>query len=118
MAVWPAVTVWLAGCVVIDGVIGTPAPVILIVAIWVVTTGAIGTLMVLARGVVNTLLVIERLPETLPISVGAKLVVKVALCPPANVNGSGGPLTIKPPPDETDWVSIMSAVPEFVRVKL
>jgi hypothetical protein len=51
------------------------------IAVWVVTIGAIGTLAVLARGEVDSLVVIERLPETLPIAVGAKLVVKAALCP-------------------------------------
>ena len=118
MAVWPAVTVWLVGCVVIDGVTGTPAPVIVIVAIWVVTTGAIGTLAMLTRGEVNSLLVIERLPEMLPIAVGAKVVVKVALCPPANVNGSDGPLILKPPMDAAIWVTVEAAVPEFVSIRL
>jgi hypothetical protein len=44
VAVWPAVTVWLVGCVVIEGVTGTPAPVIGMVVIWMVTDGAIGGL--------------------------------------------------------------------------
>ena len=43
---------------------------------------------------------------------------KVVLCPPANVNGSGGPLTVKPPPDAVAWVTVMVSVPEFVRVRL
>ena len=47
------------------------------------------------------MLVIERLPVALPTAVGAKLVVKVALCPSANVKGRGGPLTVKRPPDAT-----------------
>jgi hypothetical protein len=63
-------------------------------------------------------LVIERLPEALPIAVGAKLVVKVALCPSAIVNGSDGPLTVKRPPDTTAWVIVKAAVSEFVRVRL
>jgi hypothetical protein len=62
--------------------------------------------------------VIERFPETLPIAVGTKVVVKIALCPPANVNGSGGPLIVKPLPDATAWVSVKASVPEFVRVRL
>lgn len=64
------------------------------------------------------MLVIERLPEALPIAVGAKLAVKVALCPSANINGSGGPLTVKCSPDATVWVIVKAAVPEFVRVRL
>ena len=64
------------------------------------------------------LFVIKRLPEALPIAVGANLVVKVTLCPPANVNGSGGALTVNPPPDTTVWVTVMAEVPEFVRVRL
>ena len=61
---------------------------------------------------------IERVPETLPVAVGAKLVMKVVLCPPANVNGSGGPLTVNPPPDATVWVTVKVSVPEFVRARL
>jgi hypothetical protein len=53
----------------------------------------------LARGVFDSVLVMERLPETLPMAGGAKVIVKLVLCPPANVNGSVGPLRIKPPPD-------------------
>ena len=115
VAVWPAVTVWSVGCVVIEGVTDTPLPVIVIVATWVVETCAIGTLAVLTRCEANSFLVIERLPETLPIADGAKLIVKVALCPPANVNGSGGPLRAKPPPDTTVLMSLRASVPEFVR---
>ena len=51
MAVWPAATVWLIGWPVTEGVTDTPAPVIGIVSVWVVTTGAIGVLKVLAGGV-------------------------------------------------------------------
>ena len=61
---------------------------------------------------------IERLPEALPIAVGANLVVKVTLCPSANVNGSGGPFTVKPSPDATVWVTVMAAVLEFARIRL
>ena len=102
----------------IEGVSGTPAPVIVIGANWVVTDGAIGTLAVLTGGASNRLLVIERLPETLPVAVGAKLVMKVVLCPPANVNGSDGPLILKPPPNAEIWVTVVAAVPELVRVRL
>jgi hypothetical protein len=60
--------------------------------------------------------VIERLPETLPIADGAKVIVKAALCPPANVKGSVGPLRVKPPPDAAICMSVMALLPEFVRV--
>jgi hypothetical protein len=104
--------------VVIEGVAGTPAPVIVIGAICVVAPCASGTLAGLARVEVDWLLVIERLPETLPIADGAKVIVKVALCPPANVNGSVGPLRVKTPPDAAIWLSVMALVPEFVRVRV
>jgi hypothetical protein len=64
------------------------------------------------------LFVIERLPEASPIVVGANLVMNVVVCPSANVNGSDGPLKVKPPPDATAWVIVMADVPEFVRVRL
>ena len=102
----------------IEGVTGTPSPVIAIVSTWVVTTGAIGTLAGLARGVVNSLFVIERLPDTLPIAVGEKLVVKVALCPGTNVSGTDGPLIVNPPPDAVIWVTVEAALPEFMSVRL
>ena len=59
---------------------------------------------------------IERLPETLPIAEGAKVIVKAALCPPDNVKGSVGPLRVKPPPDAAICMSVMALLPEFVRV--
>jgi hypothetical protein len=62
--------------------------------------------------------VIERLPEALPIANGTKRIVKVALCPPANVNGSGGALRVKAPPDTTELVSVKVSVPEFVSVRV
>ena len=61
---------------------------------------------------------IERLPEAFPIAVGAKLVVKVMLCPAANVIGSDGPLKLKPAPDAAAWVTVDGAVPEFVSVRV
>ena len=60
---------------------------------------------------------IERLPETLPVAEGVKVIVKAVLCPPDNVKGSVGPLRVKPPPDAVIWMSVMVSLPEFVRVK-
>ena len=111
-------TVSLTGCVVIEGVSGAPSPVIVIVATCVVATGPIGTLAGLTRGVVHSVLVMERFAETLPIAVGEKLAVKLALCPGTNVNGSDGPLILKLPPDEVICVIVEAAVPEFVSVRL
>lgn len=116
-AVWPAVSVWLVGCMVIEGVTGTPAPVMVIVATWSVTIGAFCTLALLACREVNSILVIERLPETLPTPVGAKLAVTVAFCPGTNVNGSDVPLILKPLPDAVICVTVKVVVPEFVRVR-
>jgi hypothetical protein len=62
--------------------------------------------------------VIKRLPEALPKAEGANLAMNVVLCPAANVNGSGGAMTVKPPPDATALVIVKGAVPEFVRVRL
>jgi hypothetical protein len=118
VAVWPTVTVWLTGCAEIEGVTGTPAAVIAMVAISLATTGGKGPLAVLARRVVDVLLVIKRFPETLLIAAGAKVIVKVAFCPPANVNGSVGPLRVKTPPDVAVWTRVTASVPEFVRVRL
>ena len=67
---------------------------------------------------VTWVFVIKRLPEALPMADGANLAMKVALCPSANVKGSGGPVTLKPPPDATALVIVKSAVPEFLSVRL
>jgi hypothetical protein len=64
------------------------------------------------------LLVIKRLPEALPMADGANLAMKVVVCPSANVNGSGGPVKVKPPPDATALVIVKGAVPEFLNVRL
>ena len=62
--------------------------------------------------------VIERLDEVLPIAVGAKIALKVALCPSVNVSGSCGPVTVKRPPVAIVFVIVKTAVPEFVRVRI
>jgi len=64
------------------------------------------------------LFVIKRLPEASPIAGGANLAVKIALCPSANVNGSGGPVTVKPLPDTTALVTVMATGLEFMMVRL
>jgi hypothetical protein len=62
--------------------------------------------------------VIKSLPEASPIAEGANLAMNVALCPTANVIGSGGAATVKPPPDATAWVIVKGAAPEFLTVRL
>ena len=61
---------------------------------------------------------IKRLPEALPMAEGANLAMKDALCPADNVNGRGGPETVKPPPDATALVIVEGAVPEFLNVRV
>jgi hypothetical protein len=48
---------------------------------------------------------------------GANLAMKVALCPSAKVNGSDGPVTVKPLPDATALVIVRGAAPEFLKVR-
>jgi hypothetical protein len=67
---------------------------------------------------VSCVLVIKRLPEALPMAEGANLAMNVVLCPAVNVNGSGGPVTVKPPPDATALVIVEGAVLEFLNVRL
>jgi hypothetical protein len=88
---------------VIVGVSGTAAAVIVIV---LVNDDVTDSLPPVSWGVVAWLVVIKRLPEALPIATGANLPVKVALCPSANVNGSDGPVTTKPPPDAIALVTV------------
>jgi len=40
----------------------------------------------------------ERLPLTLPLDFGAKVTLKLALCPTARVSGRAGPLRVNPDP--------------------
>jgi len=67
---------------------------------------------------VSCALVIKRLPEALPMAEGANLATNVALCPTANVNGSGGLVTVKPPPDVTALVIVKAAAPEFLNLRV
>lgn len=102
VAVWPAVTVWLAGWVVIEGGVDTPRPVSVIVT-----------------GELDALLNTDILPDALPVAVGAKLAETVALCPAISESGRGaGGLMLKPVPVTEACETIMAAVPEFVRVRL
>ena len=59
----------------------------------------------------------ERLPDDSPIADGANVATRVALWPPANVNGNDGPESVKPRPDATASVMINGAAPEFLSVR-
>ena len=102
VAVWPTVTLWLNGWVVIEGATDAPLPVSAIV-----------------RGELDALLMTDMLPVALPVAAGAKLAEMVALCPAASVNGKGaGALMLKPIPVTVAWDTVRAAVPESVRVRL
>ena len=49
---------------------------------------------------------------------GVNLAMNVVLCPAVNVKGSGGPVTVKPPPDAIALVIVEGAVPEFLNVRV
>jgi len=84
VAVCPAVTVWLAGCVVIVGAtaLAEPVPVSETVAV----------------GVWGSLLLIERVPVAAPVTVGLKLTLMLTLPPGATVYGVVMPDTLNGAP--------------------
>jgi len=55
----------------------------------------------------------ERLPLTLPLDFGAKITLKLALCPAARV--SGRPLRLNPDPVIAAWETVRSDPPELPR---
>jgi hypothetical protein len=55
-------------------------------------------------------------PVAAPAAVGANCAVKEALCPAAIVNGTVKPVTLKPAPLAAIWLTVVLAVPEFVKV--
>jgi len=62
------------------------------------------------------LLVIEMLPVALPVVVGAKVALKLALCPPDKVSGSVSPVVPNPVPVTVAWVMVTLPVPVLLRV--
>jgi len=62
------------------------------------------------------LLVTVRLPLMAAPLVGAKATVKVVPAPAARLNGSAGPVTLKPAPVTVVWVIFTLPVPAFVSV--
>jgi len=104
VAVCPAVTVWLAGCVVMEGATGVDVPVPVSVTIVV--------------GVCGSLLVMVMLPESFPTVVGENDTLNVALPPGAIVLGVVMPET--PNASPTTEIKEMSrfAPPALVSVNV
>ena len=55
----------------------------------------------------------ERLPLTLPLDCGAKMTVKLALCPAARVSGRAGPRRLNPDPVIAAWETVRFEPPEL-----
>ena len=67
-------------------------------------------------GIQELLVVIETLPVTLPVAVGAKMALKVVLWPAARVSGKESPLMLKPVPVTLSCVIFKLESPVLVRV--
>jgi len=57
----------------------------------------------------------ERLPLTLPLDCGAKITLKLALCPAARVSGRAGPLRLNPDTVTVAWETVRFDPPELPR---
>src|SRR5437879_13592920 len=68
-------------------------------------------------GELGALLTSERLPDTLPVAVGANCTLKVLDCPAARVSGNVSPLMLKPAPVKLPCAMVKLAPPELVKVK-
>ena len=91
----------MLGWVVIDGLTPTPIPVI-----------------GMETGDLNCVLAMEMLPDALPIMIGAKLAVKLALLPAAKVTGNDTPAIAKPVPVGVTCEIVTGVLPELVMVKV
>ncbi len=67
-------------------------------------------------GELVAVLTTETLPEALPATVGAKLAVKLVLCPAVRVRGSESPLMLNPLPFAVACETVTLPVPVLVRV--
>ena len=67
-----------------------------------------------AFGELVALLATATEPVTLPVEVGSKLTLKLAVWPAASVRGMLGPLTLKPVPDAVAVEIVTLALPVFV----
>src|SRR3989442_1365533 len=59
----------------------------------------------------------ERVPDTLPVAVGANCTLKVLDCPAARVSGNVSPLMLKPAPVKLPCAMVKLALPELVKVR-
>src|SRR5437870_971490 len=66
-------------------------------------------------GELGALLTSERLPDTLPVAVGANCTLKVLDCPGGTVSGNVGPLMLKPAPVTGPCAMVKLALPELVK---
>src|SRR2546426_862289 len=60
----------------------------------------------------------ERLPDTLPVAVGANCTLKVLDCPGGRVSGKVSPLMLKLGPVELPWAMFRLALPELVKARV
>src|SRR2546425_5341213 len=68
-------------------------------------------------GELGALLTSERLPDTLPVAVGANCTLKVLDCPAPRVSGNVSPLMLKPAPVKLPCAMVKLALPELVKVR-
>jgi len=104
VAVCPAVTVWFAGCVVMEGATDAEVPV------------PVSAMIVV--GVCGSLVVMVMLPESFPAMVGENDTLAVALPPGAIVSGVVMPETPKGPPATEIKEMIRFAPPALVSVSV
>jgi hypothetical protein len=98
VAVWPAMTLWFAGCVVMEG----PATAL--------------PLRESVRDESEASLENTRLPLELPCAVGANSILTGRLFPGVMETEDIAPTTLKPGPKTAAWEIVTAAVPVFVRV--
>jgi hypothetical protein len=91
----------LPGCAVIEGAVATPVPVI-------------GT----TKAELSCDPMKEAEPDALPVELGAKLAVKVALAPGLKLTGSTTPPMERPAPEAVAWEIVTELAPELVMVRL
>src|SRR3989442_1675377 len=66
-------------------------------------------------GELGALLTSERLPDTLPVAVGANCTLKVLDCPAPRVSGKVSPLMLKPGPVKPPWETVKLALPVLLK---
>lgn len=100
VAVCPAVTVWLAGCVVMESAV-EPVP-----------------LREMARGEFTASLVTDMLPDAFPAVWGVNWSRNARFCPAATETEDIPPTTLKPAPEIVACEMVTAAAPELVRVSV